>query len=134
MSDNYNGSIAVPRKLTEDEIRELCITLLPYFHASGGSGLEDITDFLDYTFAMISNSKTVDYVVDELIGMEMEFCSPEIAKKVGQELYTFIKNINSGTEEGKEENRNGQSEKNEDNNDSKGSKVVSLKVKERIVS
>jgi hypothetical protein len=140
--DSYDGSVFVSRRLTEDEIRELRITLLPYFHVSGGLGAEDIADFLDYTFAMISNTKTVDYVIEELIGMEMDFCTEQVAKKVGKELATFIIKISGegGGEEG-EEPSNPQDEeagadaeadaddsKADANADSKGPRVKSLKV------
>lgn len=94
MSDkDYDGSVSLPRKLTEEETRELQIRLLPYFHATGGMGMDDVTDFLDFTFAMVSNSKDVDYIVKELIGMEMEFCSPEVAAKVGRAISDYIASL-----------------------------------------
>jgi hypothetical protein len=96
MGDSYDGNVSLTRKMEDDEIRELRIVLLPYFHISGGE-VEDITDFLDYAFAMISNSKTIDYIVQELLGMEMEFCGQEIANKVGKELSTFVAKLNTTT-------------------------------------
>jgi histidinol phosphatase-like PHP family hydrolase len=139
MSDeSYNGSVFVSRRLTEAEVRELRITLLPYFHVSGGLGAEDIADFLDYTFAMVSNAKTVDYVLQELIGMEMDFCNEQVAKKVGKELAAFIIKITStsttgGGEEG-EETSNPQDDEEDVDDTSKGAvsnkgpRVKSLKV------
>lgn len=124
--DEYDGSVVANRKLTEDEIREVRITLLPYFHASaGGLGVEDITDFLDYTFAMISNAKSVDYVVQELVGMEMDFCTPEVAKRVGKELAAFINKVNEGDGTDK-----GSSNPQDDPSGGapRGNRVVSLKV------
>jgi hypothetical protein len=93
---DYDGTALLDRRLTDEEIRELKIVLLPYFHASGSIGDEDITDFLDYTFAMISNSKPAEYVVTELIGMEMDFCNQEVAHKVGKEIANFVIALNGG--------------------------------------
>lgn len=126
--DSYDGSVSVPRKLTEEELHELRITVLPYFHAAGGLSAEDITEFLDYAFAMVSNNKSVDYVIKELISMEMDFCNEEVAKKVGKELATFVNKINN------KDNAGGGEEAPDDDDDkgSKGSRVVSLKVKNRL--
>ena len=137
------------RKLTEDEIRELRIRLLPYFHVSGGLGVEDVSDILDYTFAMLNNFKSIDYVVKELVGMEMDFCTPEVASKVGDELTAFIQKINGGGENEPEEEEYGEQEGEKDGNDDddandeegggdapateKTSRVISLK-KVRFVS
>ena len=93
---DYDGTVTLSRKLTDDEIRELKIVLLPYFHSAGGlGGDEDITDFLDYVFAMISNSKTIEYIVNELVGMEMEFCNEQVAHKVGKEISSFVAKLNA---------------------------------------
>ena len=83
---SYDGTVSMSRKLTENETRELKITLMPYFTTEGGMGVDDITDFLDYTFTMVSNSKAVDYIVKELDG----FCSDEVSQKVGKELADYI--------------------------------------------
>jgi hypothetical protein len=132
MSDeSYDGSVFVSRRLTEAEVRELRITLLPYFHVSGGLGAEDIADFLDYTFAMVSNAKTVDYVMQELIGMEMDFCNEQVAKKVGKELAAFITKITGGAEEGEETSNPQDDEEDADGSkaaSNKGPRVKSLKV------
>ena len=70
---DYDDTVFLDRKLTQDETSELRITVLPYFHvAGGGASIEDVTDFLDYTFAMISNNKDVGFVIKELMGMEMD--------------------------------------------------------------
>lgn len=127
MSDDYDGNESLSRKLTEDETRELRIVLLPYFHASGEVGVEDITDFLDYTFAMISNSKTVEYVVKELIGMEMDFCPEEVAHKVGKEISTFLNQLNNGG--CSSENAEGSKHDGEQGGEQKSPRVVSLKVR-----
>jgi hypothetical protein len=96
---DYDGNALLDRKLTDEELRELKIVLLPYFHTSGGLGDEDITDFLDYTFAMISNSKSAEYVVKELVGMEMDFCNEQVAHKVGKEIANFVTTLNGGGED-----------------------------------
>jgi hypothetical protein len=136
MSD-YDGSVAVSRKLTEDEILQLRSACLPLMQQASSSeevaaamgSVDDITDFLDYAFAMISNSKSVDYVVQELIGMEMGFCPPAIAKEVGKELAAGIQQIISSTET---EQDDGQEEEGEEDHQAGaaggGGRVVSLKV------
>lgn len=142
-SSSYDGSLELPRKLTDEEQRELRILLLPYFHASssGGGGQgdddlgpEDISDFLDYAFAMISNQKSVDYVMEELQGMEMDFCSPAVAEKVGKALADFLKAIRDA-EGGGDGGGGGGDTKNdtgeEDRNHS--SRVVSLKVRAHCI-
>ena len=130
MGDNvdYDGSVSLDRKLTEEETRELRIILLPYFHSgSGGTEVDDITDFLDYTFAMISNQKSVEYVIKELLGMEMEFCPEDVAHKVGKEISNFIIKLNNG---GGDNNGGGSTAEAAEDDDSgkKGPRVVSLKV------
>jgi hypothetical protein len=134
-SHSYDGSLELPRKLTDEEQRELRILLLPYFHASGGGedlGPEDISDFLDYAFAMISNQKSVDYVMQELQGMEMDFCPPSVSEKVGRVLSEFLKAMQdqeSGGGDDSENTKHPTAEK-EGNN---SSRVVSLKVRTYIV-
>lgn len=111
MSAQYDASVALDRKLTEDETRELKISLMPYFHATGDNEAspEDINDLLDYAFAMVNNQKTVEYVIQELVGMEMEFCNAAVAEKVGAELSGFLKKAKGEVET------------------SQGSKIASLK-------
>lgn len=99
MSTSYDASVALDRKLTQEESRELKIHLMPYFHATGDNSEvspEDINDLLDYAFAMVNNQKSVEYVIKELVGMEMEFCNPTIAEKVGSELSGFLQKIVKG--------------------------------------
>ena len=97
---SYDASVALDRKLTAEETRELKISLMPYFVATGDTEAspEDINDLLDYAFAMVNNQKTVEYVIQELVGMEMEFCNATVAEKVGSELTAFLKKI-MGVEE-----------------------------------
>lgn len=129
-STTYDGSLELPRKLTDEEQRELRIVLVPYFHVSDGSeglGPEDISDFLDYAFAMISNQKSVDYVMQELQGME-DFCPPSVAEKVGRALSDFVKSIND--KEGPGEGGDGGNMKSPTGKEGNTSaRVVSLKVR-----
>lgn len=92
MGEEFDRSVCLDRKLTEDETRELRITLMPYFLAEGGMESDDINDFLDYTFTMVSNSKTIEYIVGELDG----FCSPEVSKKIGKQLADSILQLKGG--------------------------------------
>ena len=88
----YDASVALDRKLTQEETRELKILLVPYFHVTGDAEVnaEDINDLLDYAFAMVNNQKSVEYVIKELVGMEMEFCNATIAEKVGSAISEFL--------------------------------------------
>lgn len=121
---DYDGSVLIDRKLTDEETRELRIVLLPYFHASGGLGVDDITDFLDFAFEMISNQQTVEYVVKEMIGLGMDFCKDDVAHKVGKEISTFLTKLNN-PEGGEDE---ATTEAVEEGEGEGSSRVVSLKA------
>ncbi len=110
---SYDATVALDRKLTPEETRELKISLMPYFHATGDNEAspEDINDLLDYAFAMVNNQKSVEYVIQELVGMEMEFCNAAVAEKVGGELSSFLKKVKGEVDESE-----------------KGGKIASLKV------
>ena len=108
----YDASVALDGKLTQEQTHELKILLVPHFHAAAAAddndndndnNDEDINDFLDYAFAMVNNQKSVEYVIKELVGMEMEFCNPTIAENVGSELSRFLQTILKGGKEGGEE-------------------------------
>jgi hypothetical protein len=121
-SSSYDGSVSLPRKLTDEEVKELRISLMPYFHLAENDdevGPEDISDFLDYAFAMLSNSKSVDYIIQELLGMEMTFFSQDVADRIGNEMSSFLKSLVGNDDDGAADG-----EVNEDSNN----KVVSLKV------
>ena len=113
-TDSYDASVALDRKLSPEESRELKILLMPYFHATGDNEAspEDINDLLDYAFAMVNNQKTVEYVITELVGMEMDFCNSTVSEKGGGQLSGFLKNAMGGGEDDK----------------TNGGKVASLKV------
>ena len=122
---DYDGSVLIDRKLTDEETRELRIVLLPYFHASGGLGVEDITDFLDFAFEMISNKQTVEYVVKEMIGLGMDFCTEDVAHKVGKEISSFLTKLNNPD---KGEEAAAEAEGEEDGEGGGSNRVVSLKA------
>lgn len=119
-SESYDGTVSLSRKLTDDETHELRITLLPFFTTDTGVGVDDITDYLDYTFTMVSNSKDVTYIVKELDGL----CSPEVSMRVGRELASFINKLKEadGSISGSR-NENGDS-----GVDEEGNRVSALKV------
>lgn len=116
---SYDGTICMNRKLTEEETHELRIKLIPYFTTDGGMGVDDMADFLDYIFTMVSNSKAVDYVVKELDG----FCSPETSKKIGYELATNIELFNGTSGSVGDSNEDPKTP-----GSNPGKRVVSLKV------
>jgi hypothetical protein len=47
---------------------------------------EDVSDILDYTFAMISNGKTVTYIVNDLLELTNEVA----AQRIGQQLESYF--------------------------------------------
>ena len=73
------------RTLTEDETAELRSILHEALPALVEDA-EDIADLLDYTFAMIANSKSVPYMEGEL----KELCSDDAAKRIGEILQRYF--------------------------------------------
>jgi len=93
-----DDDLAASRKLSDDEntaLRALLHKELSVSNAGYGSTEEDVADLLDYTFAMIGNGKTVAYVVDELVSMEMEICDESAAERLGSKLGSFLKSLPS---------------------------------------
>jgi hypothetical protein len=125
MSTFYDGSLAMQRKLTGEESKELRLTLLPYFHVMGSSSddfaPEDISDFVDYAMTMFSNGRPVDSIIDELAGLGMTFFPPEIANKIGKAMSDFIQMILDSVEKGDGGNRR--------EGDDNGGQVASLEVR-----
>lgn len=116
MSD-YNGDLAASRKLSEEEaseLRELLISQLSY----SKDEQEDVNDLLDYTFAMTSNGKSLSYMVEELVSMEMSVCQEPQAHLIAKQIATFLE----------ERVNQVQSEEPEEEEEQKQSHVVSLKV------
>lgn len=107
MSSSYNGSVAMSRKLTAEETKELRLTLLPYFHARGGGTddleVENISDFIDYMLTMISNMKDVDNVIQDLLDMQMDFFTQEMSEKIGEAMSNFIQTVEGGGDEQEED-------------------------------
>ena len=102
-------TIQCARKLNEAEMTQLRTILLNELTSSSTSNPEqsqeedeNISVFLDFVLAMIGNGKTVQYIVDELVEMEMEECNAEKAKSVGNLVAKFIQEI-EGTTQIKEE-------------------------------
>ena len=136
MSSEYNGTVRLNRKLTDDESKELRSKLDPLF-STQSTEAEDISDFLDYTFAMVSNNKTVEHVIAELVEMDMEFCSQEVANQLGKILSEYLAPLDGAVTTAEEaapgeDNSNEEAPAAEDNKDEEakdGSRVVSLKVR-----
>ncbi|KAG7368621.1 hypothetical protein IV203_031364 [Nitzschia inconspicua] len=107
MPSSYDGSVAASRRLTDEESKELRLTIFPYFLAAGSDNnemaTEDISDFVEYALTMISNMKSVDYVIEELLGMEMDFFTPQVAEEIGDAMAKFIQAL-EGRGEGGEGN------------------------------
>ena len=88
-------------QLEEEESRGLQQRLKSILHSSSQSATEDdaedIADLIEYTMAMIQNGNTTEFVVRELLAMEMEICSEEKASAVGQVLNDFMKQRANGS-------------------------------------
>jgi len=101
-----DGSLTAPRKLTEAETAALRSTLLAQLvEAKTPSETEDAGDLLDYALAMLINGKAVDYIVGEMVGMEMDACDEVTGRKVSKSLVRFLKKLDGGDggEDGGEE-------------------------------
>jgi hypothetical protein len=135
MSAEYNGGVSLSRKLTGDESKELRDQLSPILANEGSGEAEDISDFLEYAFAMVSNGKTVDHVIQELLSMEMDFCPQPVADQIGKALSEFLTQLD-GAEGGAANAEDGGNhedptdEADEAEDEAKGgSRVASLKVR-----
>jgi hypothetical protein len=129
-ASSYDATVALNRKLTDEEKNEIKIIMLPYFHATpANSTTEDIGDLVNYALAMVNNEKSIEYITTELIGMEMEFCTLAVADKVGNALSEFLQKILGGgsddvtAEPAEEEEAGGKDES------KKNPKIASLKVR-----
>jgi hypothetical protein len=89
MSDCYNGQLAASRKLTDEEAKELRSILVQSLTYSPEEQ-EDVNDLLDYTFAMTSNGKPLEYIVQELVSMEMDVCPEPQAHSLARLIATFL--------------------------------------------
>lgn len=118
MSNTYDSAMTASRKLTDDEAKELRSQIIQHIQYSAEDE-EDVNDLLDYTFAMVSNGKSLEYVVQELVSMEMDICREETAHKIAMQIAQYLQeNVNHVVgEESNEEEESG------------GHRVVSLKVR-----
>ncbi|GAX12604.1 hypothetical protein FisN_13Lh064 [Fistulifera solaris] len=87
MSNHPEWALVWSRKLTTSETETLQHKLRPLF-AQGDE--EDIQDIIDYAITVISNQKDIHYMVEEVAGMELEFCPPEVAQQMGKHVYDYL--------------------------------------------
>ena len=135
MASSYDGTVALDvathGKLTDDEMKEMKqAKLYALFSSSSedGASEEDISDILDYACAMVNNGKSVEYVIKELCGMEMDFCPEETAHQVGAILAEYVAQKNTGGGIG----GGGESSQQQDSSSASNGRVVSLKVRARL--
>jgi hypothetical protein len=83
-----NSKIALSRKLTASETSVLVARLGA---AVPLSLKDDLDDLMDYAVAMVSNQKTVDYVVREL--REMEMVDDSVVQALAQLITSFIQEL-----------------------------------------
>ena len=90
-------SLHCTRKLTESELGQLRAALTHELLKSStlpqSEQDENIADLLDFVLAMVGNAKSAQYIVDELVSMEMEECNAEKAKNVGTIIANFIQEM-----------------------------------------
>ena len=88
--------ITAPRKLSSEEtctLRSLLHSKLSIPSPSSKNNQqaeEDASDLLDYAFAMISNGKNVQYVINELSSLDMEICDGNCASMLGDVLVSYF--------------------------------------------
>ncbi len=93
---NPEWALVWPRKLTTSETETLQQKLRPLF-AQGDE--EDIQDIIDYAITVISNQKDIHYMVEEVAGMELEFCPPEVAQQMGTHVYDYLQMLQNNETE-----------------------------------
>lgn len=85
---------ALGRKLSTDESQRLKDSLRPLVLKGhdevSAPDEEDVSDLIDYALAMISNGKTPDQIMEELLSMDIEFCPAAVAERMGAEIENFI--------------------------------------------
>ena len=116
---NTNDDLALGRKLTDVEGKEIRLRLFPFLVKANEQAIakaqkgdddefvdetnseEDLNDFIDFIIAMINNSKTSKQCVEELTEMDMPFCPPPVAQRIQEELASYMQQITtSASEEG----------------------------------
>lgn len=93
MTSSIDDGLCLPRKLTREENVELHSRLRPFIKTTAPDEAEFVADLLDYAVAMVSNSKSIRYVIDNLIAMEMEFCTDETAELIGKNIHEYLRSI-----------------------------------------
>jgi len=89
--------VVAPRELTPDETSRLRVQLKSKLNITNPSQEEDASDLLDYAIGMVSDiGQTVGYMMNELLFMEMEVFTSDVADSFGQCLAAFLIDISGG--------------------------------------
>ena len=89
--------VVAPRELTQDEISSLRVQLKSKLNITNPSQEEDASDLLDYAIGMVSDiGQTVGYMMKELLFMEMEVFTSDVADSFGKCLAAFLIDIGGG--------------------------------------
>mmetsp|Transcript_24131 Transcript_24131/g.35938 ORF Transcript_24131/g.35938 Transcript_24131/m.35938 type:complete len:125 (-) Transcript_24131:1858-2232(-) len=85
MSDNDDN----PRTFTDEQSSDLRSKLLTCLINQQS---EDANDLLDYALAMITNGKTVEYIVNDLKNMGMDhICDGDASERIGKTIDLFLR-------------------------------------------
>jgi len=57
---------------------------------------DDASDLLDYALAMVVNGKSAEYIVSELLSVEMDICTSETAGRIGVGIGSFLDSMSGG--------------------------------------
>jgi len=97
-TNNINHrEVVAPRELTPDETSRLRVQLKSKLNITNPSQEEDASDLLDYAIGMVSDiGQTVGYMMNELLFMEMDVFTSEVADSFGQCLAAFLIDIGGG--------------------------------------
>lgn len=88
-------SLTLTTELSETQITALRSRLLSCFTlplSPPPTQHDYATDLLDYVLAMLTNGKELGYIVEEMVGMELEICDKTAGERVEQELAAFFMN------------------------------------------
>jgi len=89
--------VVAPRELTPDETSRLRVQLRSKLNITNPSQEEDASDLLDYAIGMVSDiGQTVGYMMNELLFMEMDVFTSDVADSFGQCLAAFLIDIGGG--------------------------------------
>lgn len=93
-SSSYKLSDESTQKLRSD----LLEILSPSPSSSSADSEENVSDLVDFILAMVGNSKSVDFITQELTSMQMDECDEEKSKSVGELIQKFI-SVSAAAEE-----------------------------------